>query len=140
MSQCVQILKYVSNLALKPGPATDAVLKLLTHQYTSLTSLTKYFILRPTKTNPAFRAVRYIYTVVTKQCHEHFRSDRISGSLSLQNCILQALISQLDPNYMYQTVVVIQGTHISLEFVKPTNGTLSSYSLLGCTRGGVHNF
>jgi hypothetical protein len=64
ISQCIQILICVSNLALKPGPATDAVLKLLTHQYTSLTTLTKYFILRSTKTDPAFRAVRYSYTEV----------------------------------------------------------------------------
>jgi uncharacterized protein VirK/YbjX len=111
-------------VALKPGSATDAVLKLLTHQYTSLTSLTKYFILRSTKTSRAFHAARYIYTVVT----EHFRSDRRPGSLSLQKCILQVLISGFDPNNMYQTVVVVQEIRISLELVKPTNGTVSSHS------------
>jgi hypothetical protein len=59
VGQCVRILNYISNLALEPGPVTDAVLKLLTHQYASLTMLTKYFIFRSTKKNPSFQAVRY---------------------------------------------------------------------------------
>ena len=59
VGQCLQILNYMSNLALDPGPVTDAVLKLLTHQYTSLTVLTKYFIFRSTKKNPSFQSVRY---------------------------------------------------------------------------------
>jgi Fanconi anemia group I protein len=59
IGQCVQILNYISNLALEPGPVTDAVLKLLTHQYTSLTMLTKYFIFRCTKKNPSFQSVRF---------------------------------------------------------------------------------
>jgi len=58
VGQCVRILNYISNLALEPGAVTDAVLKLLTHQYTSLTMLTKYFIFRSTKKNPSFQSVR----------------------------------------------------------------------------------
>lgn len=66
-SHCVKILNYMSVLALEPGPTTDAVLKLLTQQYMSLTTLTKYFILCSTKTNPAFQTARYVddfYTFV----------------------------------------------------------------------------
>ncbi|XP_069697907.1 Fanconi anemia group I protein [Periplaneta americana] len=59
VSHCVQILNYVSSLALEPGPLSDAVLKLLTHQYIVLSALTKYFILRTTKTNAAFQAAKF---------------------------------------------------------------------------------
>lgn len=147
ISQCVQILNYVSNLALKPGPATDAVLKLLTHQYTSLTTLTKYFILRSTKTNPAFHAVRFemvvklagkflsphVYNLIShieaNQKEENGTKKKKADPLAMKSKVLRE--TRFIPNLIYE---IEQYEKFIIELSKKSKVNLMSYVKLSTYR------
>ncbi|PSN53494.1 hypothetical protein C0J52_16738 [Blattella germanica] len=59
LSHCVQILNFVSSIALEPGSMTEQVFKVLGHQYITLSSLTKYLTLRSSKTNHVFQTAKF---------------------------------------------------------------------------------
>ncbi|CAH0559213.1 unnamed protein product [Brassicogethes aeneus] len=55
----VTILTNLSNISLQPGNITEAIFKNLTALFCTLTSLTKYFMMRSSKSNAAFRGARF---------------------------------------------------------------------------------
>ncbi|RZC32680.1 Fanconi anemia group I protein -like [Asbolus verrucosus] len=55
----VTILTNLSNCTVPPGNLSEAVLKNLILLYNTLSSLTKYFVLRSSKINPVFQGARF---------------------------------------------------------------------------------
>lgn len=54
----IEICKVLGNLKAPNGPYTEAIIKILMHLYTTLSSLSKFYILTSTKINPAFQSSR----------------------------------------------------------------------------------
>lgn len=59
MCHLIEIATTMSNIAISSGGILEILLKTLTHLYNTLGSLTKYFIIRSSKENPAFQHARY---------------------------------------------------------------------------------
>ncbi|KAF5276046.1 hypothetical protein FQA39_LY00842 [Lamprigera yunnana] len=55
----ITIFNTLCNVKVPPGPLSDALLKIVSHLYNSLSSLTKYFILRSSKVNLVFQGARF---------------------------------------------------------------------------------
>uniref|UniRef100_A0A1Y1K0T8 Fanconi anemia group I protein n=1 Tax=Photinus pyralis TaxID=7054 RepID=A0A1Y1K0T8_PHOPY len=55
----ITIIHTISNTRISPGSVSDTLLKTITHLYSTLTTLTKYFILRSSKVNIVFQGARF---------------------------------------------------------------------------------
>ncbi|KAK5650021.1 hypothetical protein RI129_001050 [Pyrocoelia pectoralis] len=55
----ITITHIISNTRIPPGSLSDTLLKTIAHLYSTLTTLTKYFILRSSKVNIVFQGARF---------------------------------------------------------------------------------
>ncbi|KDR08917.1 Fanconi anemia group I protein [Zootermopsis nevadensis] len=149
VSHCLKILNYMSSLALDPGPTTDAVLKLLTQQYINLTMLTKYFILRSNKGNPAFQNARFemvvrlagkhlsphVYNLISyieanqKKNKKNGIKKKKAGPLLIKSKVLRE--TRFIPNLIFE---IEQFEKLVIELSKKSKVNLMNYVKLGTYR------
>lgn len=58
VSHCVTLVNNLARMSVSPGTSSETIFKLLSTLYGTLNSLTKYFINRSSKLDPAFQRAR----------------------------------------------------------------------------------
>lgn len=59
--EIIEICKILGNLRVPNGTYTEAIIKILMHLYSTLSAITKYYVMTSTKANPAFKNSRYVF-------------------------------------------------------------------------------